>query len=73
VSAVEDDEQQDVDEAAAPGRTFHASSHEYAPQKSDRPHTRASEYMRTVIPEACSPTLFVLAEDGMRMCCFQFT
>jgi hypothetical protein len=34
------------------------------PQKSDPPHTRASVSLWTVISEACSPTLSVLAEDG---------
>jgi hypothetical protein len=52
----EDDEEPDVDEATL-GRTDHASSHEYAPQKSDRPYTHASVSLRTVISEACSPTL----------------
>jgi hypothetical protein len=50
----------------------HASSREDAPQKSDRPHTRASVSLRSVISEACSPTLSVLAEDGTGMCCLQF-
>jgi hypothetical protein len=58
------DEQQAVDD--------HASSREDAPQKSDRPHTRASVSLRSVISEACSPTLSVLAEDGTGMCCLQF-
>ena len=53
-------------------RTDHASSREDAPQKSDRPHTRASVSLRSVISEACSPTLSVLAEDGTGMCCLQF-
>jgi hypothetical protein len=43
-----------------------------APQKSNRPHTRASVSLRSVISEACSPTLSVLAEDGTGMCCLQF-
>jgi hypothetical protein len=67
----EDDEEQDVDEAAL-GRTDQASSHEYAPQKFDRPHTRASVSLRTTISEAISPALSVLAEDGTEMCCLQF-
>ncbi len=41
----------------AAGQTDHASSREDAPQKSDRPHTRASVSLRSVISEACSPTL----------------
>jgi hypothetical protein len=49
------------------GRADEASSHEYAPQKPDRPHTHASVALRTVISEACSPTLSVLAEGGMGM------
>jgi hypothetical protein len=48
-------------------RTDEASSHEYSPQKSDRPHTRASVALRTTISEAYSPTLSVLAEGGTRM------
>ena len=56
----------------AAGQTDHASSREDAPQKSDRPHTRASVSLRSVISEACSPTLSVLAEDGTGMCCLQF-
>jgi hypothetical protein len=39
------------------GRTDGTSSREYAPQKPDRPHTRASVALRTTISEACSPTL----------------
>jgi hypothetical protein len=39
------------------GRADEASSREYAPQKPDRPHTRASVALRTVISEAYSPTL----------------
>jgi hypothetical protein len=35
--------------------------------KTDRPHTRASVSMRTVISEACTPTLSVLVEGGMGM------
>jgi hypothetical protein len=49
------------------GRADEASSREYAPQKLDRPHTRASVALRTAISEACSPTLSVLAEGGTRM------
>jgi hypothetical protein len=67
----EDDEEHDVDEAAL-GRTDQASCREYAPQKFDRPHTHASVSLRTVISEAISPTLSVLAEDGTGMCCLQF-
>jgi hypothetical protein len=43
------------------GRADEASSREYAPQKPDHPHTRASVSLRTAISEACSPTLSVLA------------
>jgi hypothetical protein len=64
-SPEEDDEEQDVDEAT-PSQTDHASSREYALQKSDRPHTRASVSLRTAIWDDCSLTLFVLAEDGTR-------
>jgi hypothetical protein len=46
------------------GRADEASSHEYTPQKHDRPHTRASVSLRTAISEACSPILSVLAEGG---------
>jgi hypothetical protein len=46
------------------GRADEASSREYAPQKPDRPHTRASVSLRMAISEACSPTLSVLAEGG---------
>jgi hypothetical protein len=48
------------------GQADEVSSHEYAPQKPDRPHTRASLALRTTISEACSPTLSVLARrwDG---------
>jgi hypothetical protein len=49
------------------GRADGASSREYAPRKPDRPHTRASVALRTVISEACSPTLYVLAEGGTGM------
>jgi hypothetical protein len=42
------------------GRADEAGSREYAPQIFDRPMT---------ISEACSPTLFVLAEGGTRMGC----
>jgi hypothetical protein len=41
-----------------------ASSREYAPQKPDRPHTRASVSLRMAISKAYSPTLSVLAEGG---------
>jgi hypothetical protein len=41
----------------AAGQTDHASSREDAPQKSDRPHTRGSVSLRSVISKACSPTL----------------
>jgi hypothetical protein len=44
-----------------------AISREYAPQKLDRPNTRASVSLRTAILEAYSPTLSVLAEGGTRM------
>jgi hypothetical protein len=44
------------------GRADGASIRKYAPQKPDRPHTRASVALRTTISEACSPTLSVLAE-----------
>jgi hypothetical protein len=53
------------------GRADEASSCEYAPQKSDRSYTRAIVSLRTVISEACSPTLFVLAEGGTGMGCTQ--
>jgi hypothetical protein len=46
------------------GRVDGSSSREYAPQKPDRPHTRASVALRTAISEACSPTHSVLAEGG---------
>jgi hypothetical protein len=49
------------------GRVDEASSREYAPQKPDRPHTRAGVALRTTISEACSPTLSVLEEGGMGM------
>jgi hypothetical protein len=49
------------------GQADEASSHEYAPQKHDRPHTRASVALRTAISEAYSPTLSVLVEGGTRM------
>jgi hypothetical protein len=48
-------------------RANEASSREYAPQKHDHPHTHASVALRTVISEACSPTLSVLAEGGTEM------
>jgi hypothetical protein len=63
------DEQQNRRSAAS--RTDEASSREYPPEKPDRPHTRGSVPQRTAISEACSPTLFVLAEGGMRTCCLQ--
>jgi hypothetical protein len=47
------------------GRADEASSHEYAPQKLECPHTRASLALWTAILEACSPTLCVLTEGGM--------
>jgi hypothetical protein len=53
------------------GRVDEASSHEYAPQKPDRPHTHASVSLWTAISEACSLTLSVLAEGGMGMGCTQ--
>jgi hypothetical protein len=49
------------------GRADEVSSREYAPQKPDRPHTRASVALRMAILDACSPTLSVLVEGGMRM------
>jgi hypothetical protein len=49
------------------GRADKSSSHEYAPQKRDRTHTRASVALRTTISEACSPTLSMLVEGGMGM------
>jgi hypothetical protein len=49
------------------GRADEASSREYAPQKPDRPHTRASVSLWTAISEAYSPTLSVLAEGGTRI------
>jgi hypothetical protein len=70
-SPEEDDEEHDIDEAAL-GQTNHASSREYAPHKSDCSHTRASVSLRTVISEACSPTLSMFREDGTGMCCLQF-
>jgi hypothetical protein len=39
------------------GQTNEASSREYAPQKPDRSHTRASVALWTTISEACPPTL----------------
>jgi hypothetical protein len=53
------------------GRANGASSHEYAHQKPDRTHTRASVALRTAISEACSPTLPLLAEGGTEMGCVQ--
>jgi hypothetical protein len=52
-------------------RVDKASCREYAPQKPDCPHTRASVSLWTAISEACSPTLSVLAEDGTGMGCTQ--
>src|SRR5688572_27876285 len=49
------------------GQVVGASSREYAPQKPDRPHTRASVALRTTISEAYSPKLSALAEGGMGM------
>jgi hypothetical protein len=40
------------------GRADEAGSREYAPQKPNRPHTYASVSLKTVISEACSPTLY---------------
>jgi hypothetical protein len=53
------------------GRADEARSREYAPQKPDRPYTRASVSLQTAISEACSPTLSMLAEGGMGMGCTQ--
>jgi hypothetical protein len=53
------------------GRADEASSREYSPQKPDRSHTRASVSLRTVILEACSPTMSVLTEGGTGMGCTQ--
>jgi hypothetical protein len=51
------------------GRAHEASNREYTPQKPDRPHTRASVSLWTVISEACSSTLSMLTEgwdeDGL--------
>ena len=44
-----------------------ASSREYAPQKPDRLHIRASVALWMAISEACSPTLSVLVEGGTGM------
>jgi hypothetical protein len=49
------------------GRADGASSLEYAPQKHDRLHTRASVALWTEISKACSPTLSVLTEGGTGM------
>jgi hypothetical protein len=46
------------------GRADEASSREYAPQKPDSPHTRASVALQTTISESCSPTYSVFAEGG---------
>jgi hypothetical protein len=48
-------------------RAYEASGREYAPQKPDRPHTRASVALRTTISEAYALTLSMLAEGGTRM------
>jgi hypothetical protein len=53
------------------GRADGASSREYAPQKPDRPHTRASVALRMMISEAYSPTLSMLADGGTRIGCVQ--
>jgi hypothetical protein len=53
------------------GQADEASSHEYALQKPDRPHTRVSVALRTAISEACSPILSVLVEGGTGMGCTQ--
>jgi hypothetical protein len=53
------------------GRADKASSREYAPQKLDCLHTRASVSLWTAISEACSPTLSVLVEGGTGMGCMQ--
>jgi hypothetical protein len=51
------------------GLTDGASSREYAHQKPDRPHTHASVALRTVISEACSPTLYARKRcDENRLC-----
>jgi hypothetical protein len=49
------------------GRADKASSREYAPQKPDRPHTRASVALWTAISEAYSPTPSMLEEGGTGM------
>jgi hypothetical protein len=49
------------------GRADEVSNREYAPQKPDHPHTRASVALRTTISEACSPTHSMLAEGGTGM------
>jgi hypothetical protein len=49
------------------GRADEVRSCEYAPRKSDRPHTGASVSLRTAISETCSPTLSVLTKGGTRM------
>jgi hypothetical protein len=48
-------------------RANETGSRKYAPQKPDRPHTRASVAPQTAISEACSPTLSMLAEGGTGM------
>jgi hypothetical protein len=52
-------------------RADEATSRDYALQKPDRPHTRASVALRTTISEACSPTLSMLVEGGTGMGCTQ--
>jgi hypothetical protein len=49
------------------GRADGESSREYAPQKPNRSHTRASVAPWTAISNAYSPTLSVLAEGGTGM------
>jgi hypothetical protein len=48
-------------------RADEASSREYAPQKPDHPHTRASVPLRTTISEVYSHILSVLVEGGTGM------
>jgi hypothetical protein len=50
------------------GRADEARSHEYAPQKPDRPHTRASVVLRAAISEAFSPTLSARRRWGENGC-----
>jgi hypothetical protein len=49
------------------GREDEVSSREYAPQKPNHPHTRASVSLWTTISEAYSPTFAMLAEGGTGM------